>query len=289
MQNQSVRMLENTKKVLYYWPKILKNLYKRGRLSGYKALLRGIRTYGRSRKPRQPTIIIAGDAGAGNGPFKFLVNFCTAQQRNYKIILSFRSNEITAQLRLFCKSRSIKLIPRPPLPDAIDVIALQIIGLVMGVTLFIINAASFPGNLHFIACHTPTIYYSHSTWHRAIDKREKWTLTRFLDRQHRLLTVSRSAFESLLNNYFENSTQQAWVSWVYNWVPDTYQQSCHIDKFEKIIVLTIGTITSYKNPILWAKVARKVLALALGNRPIEFWWAGIGPLLSKAMQIAAGR
>jgi glycosyltransferase involved in cell wall biosynthesis len=54
----------------------------------------------------------------------------------------------------------------------------------------------------------------------------------------------------------------------------------------KKIVLTIGSLTEYKNPFLWVQVAKELIRNSNDN--IFFIWAGDGPLLTKCKELSLG-
>lgn len=254
------------------------------RLFGYKGTLLVTRRFGTLTNKRA-TILITGDCGSGTGPFKFLESTCFSLVKDHKVIVAFRRDLITKEVKTLCLRLRIGLVLLPHLPDSISALYLQIVGLLQSCQLFIINAASFPGHLHLISCGTPTIYYSHSIWHRAINVREKWTLRRFVDTYHRIVTVSQSAYNSLIRNYFTDSWASPAVSWIYNWIPDKYDPTKKSSNGKKV-VLTVGTLTSYKNPEMWARVASRVLSTVGASEKVEFWWAGDGPLLARTQELS---
>ena len=152
-----------------------------------------------------------------------------------------------------------------------------------------INAGSFSRNVHLFAIKTPTLYYSHSIWIRQISNKHKWTLERFLDSNHRVIAVSRAAFDLYNLHYFQGKEMTKQVSWIYNYVDDRFSKRALIKASTKpMIVLTLGTLASYKNPELWVRVAKNVLRKNKIFRELEFWWAGEGPLLAKAREAAEG-
>jgi len=76
------------------------------------------------------------------------------------------------------------------------------------------------------------------------------------------------------------------VAWLHNGVPDKFMTR-RPEQNDALIVLTLGTVTTYKNPGLWVRVAKKVIARMSPQRPVEFWWAGRGPLLATMAELAA--
>ena len=252
----------------------------------YRGSLLLIRQFPVLRKRTRTRLLVVGDVSSGAGPYFFLINFCGALRNYYDICLTFKSAEITRSLVRFCSEQKIRLIPRPKLADVFDLLVVEAISRLTSSSLLVVNASLFSRGVHFLATTTPTIYYSHSIWHREISKQVEWTLNAFLDRRHQIVTVSRAAFSSLKLNYFKRSSLAEFIKWIYNWVPD--QGTGHVSKEtrQKKVVLTLGTVATYKNPYLWLRVAKNVLRSISSDCSVEFWWGGKGPLLNALIELS---
>ena len=266
--------------------KAIKHAYRELVFRFYKIHLRLIRRLPNIRPRKKNSILITGDAPWGVGPYFFLINLCKALRIDYEVLLSFPSDQIAPSLAQFCKDEGFRIIRRPPLPDALDLFATELVARATGASLLLVNAPLFSRSVHLLASGTPTLYYSHSIWHRDISEKVAWTFKTFLDRKHKVITVSQSAYDSLSENYFEGRNSEH-LRWIYNWVPDRQNTPKRLATLrETTVVLTLGTVASYKNPELWIRIAKRVLARSGSTNNIEFWWAGTGPLLETAVRLA---
>ena len=236
---------------------------------------------------RSKTILVSGDAAIDTGPFRFLTSLVCSLHKNYRFIFYFCSKEFSPSLKVFCRQQGIPLLHRPRTHDLLDAFLFQVVALQTHASFVVINAPSFAKNLQLLVSSVPTIYYSHSIWHGAISRKEAGTLSALLDATHKVVTVSRAAFISLQDNYFRIPRMKASLTWLHNWVPDRASRSAEASSRRKRkIVLTVGTIDWYKNPLLWVRVARRVLARPENDGSIKFWWAGRGALLNQALQLS---
>jgi len=96
-------------------------------------------------------------------------------------------------------------------------------------------------------------------------------------RNHQLLTVSR--FSMAMIQKFWGIRAGHWLSAVYNTGGDL-PAPCKMGICAPLVVLTLGHVVNYKNPLFWIAVAKKVVA-ELGREKVKFLWLGEGPLLNE--------
>jgi len=110
-------------------------------------------------------------------------------------------------------------------------------------------------------------------------------LNLYLSKNKRILTVSKFSKKNIVK-YWVGDRRKDYVHVIYNTLDLT-----KLVKKEKISirrkinrVITIGHVRSYKNPMLWIKVAKRVIE-KLNNKYVEFIWAGSGELLPKCQKL----
>jgi glycosyltransferase involved in cell wall biosynthesis len=252
----------------------------------YQLALLSVRRSKSKPRHRITNILITGEVAARTGPYFFLINACNVLSRNFALTLCFSAEQITDSLESFCKAKGVRLIPRRKRKDFLDTVFLEFILRREGIDLLIINVSAFPRNVHLIATRTYTIYYIHSIWNREISRKDDWTLRRFIDDEHRIVTVSEAAQISIGKSYLKSAERRKKISCIYNSVED-HSDLTNTDR-RTIVVLTLGVVEGHKNPVLWVRVAKKVIKALAGKIDIEFWWAGEGLLLPEVMEMSRG-
>ena len=113
----------------------------------------------------------------------------------------------------------------------------------------------------------------------------KWILNKYLDENKIFLNVSEfsknNVFKFMVSPKNKNSVQV-----IYNYVGSLNDKLIRQNS-KKIQILTLGTLTWYKNPQLWVKVAKQVID-KFKEQDIEFIWAGEGELLEKCLDLISG-
>lgn len=120
-------------------------------------------------------------------------------------------------------------------------------------------------------------YVLHTVATNGLDNLKKKMLLFCLSKKKQIITVSRYAKEQILKNWTEDQKAHL-IKLVYNFYEPSIQ-NLHPTEATVKRVLTIGTVTHYKNPFFWIDCCKEVL-LQNFNGPIEFIWAGDGDLLA---------
>jgi glycosyltransferase involved in cell wall biosynthesis len=102
-----------------------------------------------------------------------------------------------------------------------------------------------------------------------------------LGRNKRIATVSDFSVDSIRRHWLDGG-ESRFVSCIYNHAGSPRKRTGG-KKRECLRVLTIGNVAWYKNPELWVEVAAGVCA-RLEGVPVEFVWAGDGPLLERCRE-----
>jgi len=258
----------------------VKKLYYGGIREGFNLLGRLIP---RPRSIDPQVVLITGALGYGGGPFTFFRFLVERLSRTHRVVLSFREGDIRDELRDFCAKNEVQLVSRPNGSDAQDLLAVgRVIGQVKpGLT--IVNAGSFAQCFSLLALRSPVLYYSHSIWHRPLSPGEALFLDFFRRRKHKIVTVSAAASQSLKDAYFPTGADDR-IHWVHNAVSDRLAAQ-DTTEARPLTVTTLGSVVWYKNPELWLRVARVVLA-RMPKGSVQFVWAGSGELLEALKKTA---
>lgn len=225
------------------------------------------------------TILVTGIPGFGGGPFTFLRFLLNQLSRHYHIVCSFKSDELNPALVNLCKDLNIKIYERPNNNGIRDVVAITRCIKDAHPCVTIVNVGTFANCFHVLSLPIPIIYYSHSIWHRPLPLWESIFLPFFrLYGNHKILTVSSAAKYSIDNEYFPAAQFISPVKWIYNGLED---RAGNIVEYSSSVftIVTLGSVVWYKNPELWERIARRVVA-SLPRGAIRFYWAGQGELLS---------
>lgn len=140
-----------------------------------------------------------------------------------------------------------------------------------GALLGVVNAA--PASYYFV--HT----YPHG-WKNVVVGRLAYS--RLIPPGSNIVTVS---------NYARTTLEQCWrlrrsgprVTRIYSTAGPLVSPSVRRDGVLR--VLTVGSVTKYKDPIGWIALAHSVLT-RMGDRKVEFTWVGDGPLLDRCRRLS---
>lgn len=133
--------------------------------------------------------------------------------------------------------------------------------------------------LHSLISHMPPL----RGWRRLL---RKLSFQFLFDRRHRILTVSRFLKSEVESEWDLNSPHI--VCCLHNTAGDMILGEVSVSKIP-LVVLTLGHVRDYKNPLLWISVASEVLAM-VGKDKVVFQWLGEGELLDHCISLveAAG-
>ena len=106
-----------------------------------------------------------------------------------------------------------------------------------------------------------------------------------LSKNKRILTVSEFSKKNIVK-YWVGNRKRDYVHVIYNTLDLTkLVKKGKINIKRKINrVITVGHVRLYKNPMLWIEVAKRVIE-KLGNKYVEFIWAGSGELLPECQKL----
>jgi len=106
-----------------------------------------------------------------------------------------------------------------------------------------------------------------------------------LNKNKRILTVSEFSKKNIVK-YWTGNRKRDYVHVIYNTLDlNKLVKKRKINIKRKINrVITVGHVRSYKNPMLWVEVAKRVIE-KLGSRYVEFIWAGSGELLPECQKL----
>lgn len=117
--------------------------------------------------------------------------------------------------------------------------------------------------------------------HRRLWPIMKWLLRFSLGRNKRIATVSDYSVKNIQRHWLDGG-ESPFVSRIYNHAGKPREKTSG-KKRKRLRVLTVGNVAWYKNPELWVEVAAGVCA-RLEGMPVEFVWAGDGPLLERCRE-----
>jgi glycosyltransferase involved in cell wall biosynthesis len=145
--------------------------------------------------------------------------------------------------------------------------------------LIIISTANPGWCFSFFFIRKPILYILHTPVHQSTIKNKMMFLIPkyFSNRKKIFYGVSKFVTNSITTNWGVNHD---FVSLIYN------PFSKFIDnvktKQDKKIILTLGHVVDYKNPIFWIEIAEKITKK---NNDVYFYWLGHGDLLSKCQEL----
>lgn len=122
------------------------------------------------------------------------------------------------------------------------------------------------------------IYYLHSYPTTDQHKLLKWVIKSSLNRSKTLISVSETSV-SMISNYF--GLKPTNIKVIYNQA-GSINEDLPTSNQKSNIVLTVGHVNSYKNPLFWIDVALEVLKY---EPDTKFMWIGDGELLNKCTEI----
>lgn len=149
----------------------------------------------------------------------------------------------------------------------------------------IISEASPECLLSLISSPVKVSYVLHTVATNRLDDLKKKLLHYSLSKRKKIITVSKYSKEQLLENWTDGQNSDL-IKLVYNFYEPSIYNLHPIGATVKR-VLTIGTVTDYKNPIFWIDTCKEVL-LQYPNDAIEFIWAGDGDLLASCKDLIKG-
>ncbi len=126
-------------------------------------------------------------------------------------------------------------------------------------------------------------YILHTVPQKKSDQYKQQVLNRFLSPDKQIITVSAFAKKSI-EHYWLNDRTNEHVRFIYNHYIPKYQSANNKDNQKVRIVLTIGTVISYKNPLLFIEVAKRIIAANKDNATC-FIWAGDGSMLEECRDL----
>jgi len=99
----------------------------------------------------------------------------------------------------------------------------------------------------------------------------------YFSTNRKIVTVSRYS-RNQIAKYWTGSNLKKKITYIYH-----YTEGRKMSNINKSYITTLGHVTSYKNPGLWIKIARKVLD-KIKNKKIRFIWIGEGDLLKNCQK-----
>ncbi len=121
------------------------------------------------------------------------------------------------------------------------------------------------------------IYTLHTVATDRLDKFKRKVLNHCLSASKQIIAVSNYAKKIIIENWISEPKSDC-VKVIHNY----YEAADHspiLQKKKIKNILTIGTVTWYKNPLFWIEVAKQIQIRSNDN--IEFIWAGDGDLLEE--------
>lgn len=100
-----------------------------------------------------------------------------------------------------------------------------------------------------------------------------------LNSKKRIITVSNSNRDSIIENWKIKDHKKEFVNVVYNSLPQNYYSLNAFSESQKsdAIILTMGHVEMYKNPYVWLEVAEAVTKI---KSDVKFYWLGSGSLFN---------
>lgn len=109
-----------------------------------------------------------------------------------------------------------------------------------------------------------------------------WFLNKLLkSHTKRIIAVSSFSRDLSISTY---GLKEENVMVIHNHADKTDLKSRNKTDISKMMILTIGHVRTYKNPVLWIRVAEKVIQ-TLPDKNIEFQWVGDGELLDECIRM----
>lgn len=147
--------------------------------------------------------------------------------------------------------------------------------------LVIISTANPGWCFSFLFLKVPCIYILHIPVQRSTFKNKlMFLIPKYLSKNSKIFySVSNYVKNSIITNW---GVDEKFIHTIYN----SYKiypkiNSNTINKKDKKIILTLGHVVDYKNPILWIEIAEKITLL---NDDVEFYWLGQGELLETCQE-----
>jgi glycosyltransferase involved in cell wall biosynthesis len=148
----------------------------------------------------------------------------------------------------------------------------------------IIFSVGYPGlYLYSFLMPVKVLYIVHTTVKEKADIFGKFLLKIIAYPHKRLLTVSKSALDSLSNNWLSGTSSRN-IGFVYNFYEPKYKVEKKVNHGKSITILTIGSLELYKNPYFFIDIA-KLLLLRNTQINFRFLWAGNGSQLSACINL----
>ncbi len=147
--------------------------------------------------------------------------------------------------------------------------------------LVIISTANPGWCFSFFFLKVPCIYILHIPVQQTTFKNKlMFLIPKYLSNNSKIFySVSNYVKNSIINNW---GVDEKLIHTIYNSYKIYPKINSNItNKKEKKIVLTLGHVVDYKNPILWIEIAEKVTKL---NKEVEFYWLGQGDLLTQCQE-----
>lgn len=127
------------------------------------------------------------------------------------------------------------------------------------------------------------VYVIHTLPHRSIGSIGNYSLHKNLDKSNLIVTVSNYAKDAICAYWKIPVIDQIFVKVIANYFEPVCEKAVLKRESNKIRVLTIGHLVSYKNPLLWIEIAKTILK-KMPEKNIAFVWAGDGQLLEYCKQ-----
>lgn len=126
----------------------------------------------------------------------------------------------------------------------------------------------FPQNILYII-HTPITVYG--------DRFTRIWLNCFLSKKKQIVTVSKSSMMGIFKFWFSGKIVKN-VHFVYNYYSPKFDTDSYSTSRSSLMVLTIGSLETYKNPFYFIKVAQHILSKLPS---VKFMWVGCGSLMEE--------
>lgn len=129
-------------------------------------------------------------------------------------------------------------------------------------------------------------YIVHSTPSPRFTWFTSFTCNNFLSKRKAIITVSKANKAMLCENWKINPKKYAYISVIYNCVTEnkTMPENYRAVEKDRINILTMGHIISYKNPQMWMETAKKITD-RFSN--VHFIWLGDGPMLDQVKKASS--
>jgi glycosyltransferase involved in cell wall biosynthesis len=230
-------------------------------------------------------LLVSDGVGSMGGTRTFLFNVIEENNcRKIETKLCIPKNSINSDLISFCKKFNIEILC---LPNRIFIFRKPFFSILYDFFIYfkiifnqkpklILATIGSPGNFYsFLFLFYPIVYYLHTYPYKWSNRFfDKSIISFFMSKKAKIVTVSEYSRAKLVKHW---NVKPGYVNVIYNGVRVPTLSSSFED-----VVLTVGHVVDYKNPLTWIKVAKIVIK---EFPSIKFLWAGDGVLLESMRNI----